>query len=113
LRAAACIKACRAELLPEDSVHVLQFAALCYDTHMATDSKRKHHKNAWFVAVRGSYLPVSWKGWLTYIPFVAYVAYSTVIAFGYTGNTLKAIVWVVPNWIAAAVIMTWLAKITS
>jgi len=75
--------------------------------------KIKHRKGAWFVQLRGSYIPISWQGWLTYIPFVVYLAYSLIVAFDYTGNTLKAILWIVPNWVAAAVVMTWIAKRTS
>ncbi len=26
-------------------------------------------KGAWFMKLRGSYLPVSWQGWLSYVPF--------------------------------------------
>jgi len=73
-------------------------------------SKLKVRKGAWFVRVRGSYLPVSWQGWLTYIPYVAYLVYTIVVAFAYTGNTWKAILWIVPNAVAAGVIMTWIAK---
>jgi hypothetical protein len=73
----------------------------------------KHKKGAWFVAIRGSYLPISWQGWLTYLPFVAYLVFSLVTAFAYTGNNVKAVLWIVPNWVAAAVVMTWIAKRTS
>lgn len=73
----------------------------------------KHHKGAWFTPVRGSYLPVSWQGWLTYPLFVAYLVYSIVGALRCTGNGWKAVLWVVPNWVTAAVVMTWIAKIKS
>ena len=73
----------------------------------------KHRKGAWFTPLRGSYIPVSWQGWLTYIPFVAYLIYSLIVAFDYTGNNWKAVLWIVPNWTAAAVVMTWLAKVKS
>ncbi|MEJ0072615.1 MAG: hypothetical protein WDN27_00775 [Candidatus Saccharibacteria bacterium] len=76
-------------------------------------SKPKVKKGAWFVAVRGSYLPVSWQAWALYVPFVAYLAYSLIVAFSYTGNNWKAVLWIVPNWVAAAVVMTWIAKRTS
>jgi len=76
-------------------------------------TKLKVKKGAWFVAIRGSYLPVSPEGWLTYIPFTAYLVFSLIVGFAYTGNTLKAILWVFPNWVAAAVVMTWIAKRTS
>jgi hypothetical protein len=75
--------------------------------------KPKIRKGAWFVRLRGSYLPVSLPGWLTYIPFTAYLVYSWFVAFAYTGNNLKAVLWIVPNWVAAAVVMTYVAKRTS
>jgi len=75
--------------------------------------KVTYRKGAWFGRVRGSYIPVSGKGWLTYIPYVAYLIYSIVVAFQYTGNTYKAVLWIVPNFVAAGIIMTWLAKLKS
>jgi hypothetical protein len=86
---------------------------LCYDTLMLKNKLPKHRKGAWFVSVRGSYLPISWQGWLTYLPFLAYLGFSVVAAVDYTGNDVKAILWIVPNWVAAAVVMTWIAKVTS
>lgn len=73
----------------------------------------KHKKGAWFVQLRGSYIPVSGKGWLTYIPYLAYLVYTVIVALNYTGNNFKAVLWIVPNFVAAAVIMTWFAKRTS
>ncbi len=73
----------------------------------------KAKQGAWFIAVRGSYLPNSWQAWALYVPFVAYLYYSWVVAFDYTGNNVKAVLWIVPNWVAAAVVMTWIAKRTS
>lgn len=73
-------------------------------------TKLKYRKGAWFARLRGSYIPVAWQGWLTYIPFVAYLVYAWVVALAYTGNNLKAMLWIVPNWVAAAAVMTWLAK---
>ncbi len=73
-------------------------------------AKLKHRKDAWFVPLRGSYLPVSWQGWLLYVPFAAYLGYSMYVAFQYTGTWVKAVLWIVPNWVAAAIIMTWIAK---
>ena len=74
---------------------------------------RKTKKPKWFVAVRGSYLPNSWQGWLTYIPFTAYLVFVLVYGWKFTDSTAKAILFIVPNWVAAAVVMTWLAKRTS
>jgi hypothetical protein len=78
--------------------------------NMPKKTKSGRRKDAWFVPVRGSYLPIAWQGWLTYLPFVAYLVYSLFFAFDYTGNSLKAVLWIVPNWVAAAVVMTWIAK---
>jgi hypothetical protein len=66
---------------------------------------------AWFVKTRGSYLPCSWQGWFTYVPFIAYLLGS----FGYDdisghcsyGNLLYTMI---PQWIVATVVMTWIAK---
>lgn len=70
----------------------------------------KLKKGAWFIPLRGSYLPYSWQGWLTYIPFTAFLVYSLVVGFAYTDSNLLAIMYIFPNWVAAAVLMTWIAK---
>lgn len=74
---------------------------------------KKSKKPKWFIAIRGSYLPNSWEGWLTYLPFTAYLLFALVIGWKQAGNTGQAILFIVPNWIAAAAIMTWIAKRTS
>jgi hypothetical protein len=73
--------------------------------------KSKHRK--WFIPVRGSYLPHSWQGWLTYIPFAAYLIYGFVIGWQNTNTTTQAMLFIVPNWVAAVVVMTWIAQRTS
>lgn len=74
---------------------------------------KKTKKDRWFIPVRGSYLPNNWKGWLTYLPFVAYLVYAVVFAAQYSDNNSQAVLLIVPNWIAATAVMTWLAKRTS
>jgi hypothetical protein len=76
-----------------------------------TPSKRK--KGAWFVAVRGSYLPVSWQGWLSYLPYIFYLVFSMEAAKYVTDSLLAAVLIIVPNWVAATIAMTWLARRTS
>jgi hypothetical protein len=76
-------------------------------------AKPKPRKGAWFTYIRGSYLPVSWQGWLLYVPYAAYLVYSMYVAIQYTGTWVKAVLWIVPNWVAAAIVMTWIAKRTS
>ena len=75
--------------------------------------KPKAKKGAWFVAIRGSYLPVSWQGWLTYIPFTAYLIFALVAGWQHTHSATLATLWIVPNWLAATVVMTWVARQTS
>ena len=74
---------------------------------------KKSKTDKWFVPVRGSYLPNNWKGWLTYLPFVAYLLFAVVVANQYTDNRSQALLLIIPNWIAATAVMTWLAKRTS
>ncbi|MBX4190537.1 hypothetical protein KW794_00425 [Candidatus Saccharibacteria bacterium] len=76
---------------------------------MAKKSKRQK----WFIPVRGSYLPNSWQGWLTYLPFTAYLFFALVIGWHHARDTGQAILFIVPNWVAAAAVMTWIAKRSS
>jgi hypothetical protein len=77
---------------------------------MTKKAKRpKAKKGAWFVPVRGSYLPASAAGWWTYVPFVAYLLFSLIVALNYTTSRVTALLFIVPNWVAAAAIMTYIA----
>jgi hypothetical protein len=73
----------------------------------------KRNKNKWFKPVRGSYLPNNWKGWLTYLPFTAYLLFALYFGWRDTDSASRAVMFIVPNWIAATVTMTWIAKRTS
>lgn len=73
----------------------------------------KAKKGAWFVPVRGSYLPNNQLGWLTYLPFVAYLVFVSVFAWQNAGTKTQAVLFILPNWVAATVVMTWIAKHTS
>jgi len=83
---------------------------------MATRKTTSHKKNskrlAWFKPVRGSYLPVHWKGWLTYIPYIAYL-YLTYALLVPNRPVLDTILFLVPYWVAGVVVMHWIAKIKS
>jgi len=74
---------------------------------------KKSKSNKWFVPVRGSYLPNNKMGWLTYIPFVSYLVFAWAIGWRDTDSASMAVLFIVPNWVAAVVIMTWIAKRTS
>lgn len=70
----------------------------------------KPRKGAWFVKVRGSYLPASWQGWLTYIPYVSFLV-ASMIYVNQTASTLIEIpVRVLPYWVSAVIIMHWVAS---
>jgi hypothetical protein len=76
-----------------------------------TKNKRlKAKPGAWFVPVRGSYLPASPAGWWTYVPFVGYLIFTLVIGVQNTSSLSIAILFIVPNWVAASVIMTYIAS---
>jgi hypothetical protein len=79
-------------------------------THKTKNRRPKAKPGAWFVSVRGSYLPASTEGWWTYIPFVAYLTFALIVGIKETSSLAVAILFIVPNWVAAAVIMTYLAS---
>jgi hypothetical protein len=66
-------------------------------------------KNPWFKKVRGSYLPASWQGWLTYVPFVAYLVAVLVDALRHQPSVSSAVYMIFPQWVAATAVMTWIA----
>ena len=74
---------------------------------------KKTKKQKWFIPVRGSYLPNGWMGWVSYIPFTAYLIFAMVYGWRDTDTAAMAILFIVPNWIAAVAVMTWVAKRTS
>lgn len=74
---------------------------------------RKTKKDKWFIAVRGSYLPNNAMGWLTYLPFTAYLIFVLVYTWQNANSVAEAVLFMVPNWVAAAAVMTWIAKRTS
>ena len=63
----------------------------------------------WFVRTRGSYLPSSPTGWLSYVPYITYLIGVTALAFHERYGFVTTVLILVPNWVAAAVIMNWLA----
>lgn len=69
----------------------------------------KAKKGAWFVKVRGSYLPVSWQGWLSYIPFIGFLMLSLFVNTRAGHSVGGALLYIFPQWITAAVAMTWIA----
>jgi hypothetical protein len=75
--------------------------------------KKQNKKSKWFIKVRSSYLPNSGAGWLTYIPFIAYLTAVPFIAYTSTDSLPLTILITVPNWVAATIIMTYVATVKS
>lgn len=79
-----------------------------YATRMVKrQSKQKQQK--WFKAVRGSYIPNSTAGWLTYIPYLAYLIFAIYVGTAQTSSYALAILFIVPNLVAAFAVMTYIA----
>jgi hypothetical protein len=74
------------------------------------NKKSKSKSGVWFIRTRGSYLPSSWQGWLLYIPFISYLIFADYAGWQLKHNLSEWILFTIPNWIAAVIIMTWIAK---
>lgn len=74
------------------------------------DMKKKQKKQTWFIKVRGSYLPSSWQGWASFVPFTVFLIAVVAGAFAMQDSTLAALYMIFPQWIAGAVVMTWIAS---
>lgn len=70
----------------------------------------KKKKSKWFIKVRGSYLPNSWQAWLLYVPFTSYLIWVMWFAINSNGSLGETILIIFPQFIAAAVVMTWIAS---
>lgn len=65
---------------------------------------------AWFVKVRGSYLPNSWQGWVSYIPYVYFLVVAFQAVDRHSHSISDTVIGIVPYWVSAAVIMQWFAS---
>jgi len=71
---------------------------------------QKTKKSKWFKQVRGSYIPISWQGWLTYVPYI-YFLMATAWSVNRSADSISdALFNIVPYWVSAIVIMSWIAK---
>lgn len=78
-------------------------------SHIDSNGQGGANRAPWFKRVRGSYLPISPMGWLTYLPFIGYLVFSFAASTIYTSSAVVAVLFVVPNWTAAGVVMTYIA----
>jgi len=70
----------------------------------------KARKGAWFVPVRWSYLPCSWQGWLTYVPYIGFLVLTFIVIDGNSHSVSDTLIGIVPVWVAAVAVMQWLAS---
>ena len=70
--------------------------------------KQSNDQN-WFRKVRGSYLPSSPIGALTYIPYIVYLVGVLVFVLYNKYSFWAAVFTIIPNWVAAVVILNWIA----
>lgn len=70
----------------------------------------KTNKKAWFVKTRGSYLPKTWQGGLLYLLYLVYLVWALVFVLKGDYEFWNGLFFIVPNWIAACVIFSWLAS---
>jgi hypothetical protein len=69
----------------------------------------KAKKAAWFVKVRGSYLPRAWQGWVSYIPFVAFLVWAQIALEDSALSTSIAVLIYFSCLISSGLAMTWIA----
>ncbi|MBP9738238.1 hypothetical protein KBD20_00975 [Candidatus Saccharibacteria bacterium] len=67
-------------------------------------------KHKWFKKVRGSYLPCSWQGWALYVPFVLFLVTVLFVALRGQESVTDALLVILPQFVAATVVMTWAAQ---
>lgn len=78
---------------------------------MLTNMKHyKASKNKWYIAIRGSYLPVSWQGWLLHLAFVLYAVTSAVVIVQHNSSIPFIAIQILAQLVAATVILTWVAQ---
>ena len=78
-------------------------------------------RKKWFRHVRKSYIPISWQGWISYVPFIALLLLVIQLSYNdmqssyrYVDNVfisavLHLAICVVPSFVFLGVVMTWLA----
>ena len=71
---------------------------------------KKKQSKKWFVRVRGSYLPNSWQGWLTYIPFTAFLVAICIFNYSTDHSKVVASITTILDWGLATTTMTYIAS---
>lgn len=67
-------------------------------------------KNKWFKKIRGSYLPISWQAWALYVPFTIFLLTVLLAAVRSEHSVSDSLYMIFPQWVSAAVVLTWIAN---
>jgi hypothetical protein len=73
----------------------------------------KPKKGAWFVKIRGSYIPCSWQGWLLYVPFIAFLVTVMQATIRDAHSMSDALYQLFVYFVCAGVVMHWIASAKS
>ncbi len=73
----------------------------------------KAKKGAWFVRLRGSYLPCSWQGLVIYFVYTVYVVALPVVWYYDGHEAWRLLTFVIPLMCGAALITQYVASKTS
>ncbi len=72
--------------------------------------KSKKNKNAWFKPVRGSYLPIKWQGWVSYVPMILFLVGASLAVDRNSHSVSDTLYGVFPYFVCTAVVMHWVAS---
>jgi hypothetical protein len=64
----------------------------------------------WFIKKRGSYLPTTWQAGLLYLIYLAYIVWVLVYVIKSDYDFWPAVFVLVPSWVTACVVMSWIAS---
>ncbi|MEI6237705.1 MAG: hypothetical protein WCP03_03850 [Candidatus Saccharibacteria bacterium] len=64
----------------------------------------------WFIKTRGSYLPRTWQSLMLYVAYLVYIIWVLVYIIRLDYNFWLAIFILVPNWVAACAVVSWIAS---
>ena len=73
-------------------------------------ASKKKSKNKWFKPVRGSYLPANSSGWLTYLPFIAFMLVTFFLTRKLNVSESAKVYLIAVQWAFVGFVMTWVAK---
>lgn len=73
-------------------------------------ASKKTKKNVWFKSVRKSYIPITWQGWLSYVPYVSALSGATYWVLHVEKSFGTALILLFPFYVAVAVVMQWFAS---